>query len=119
MTTNCAAVVVLLFSLVLPGHGAEAAETGGVLVFRDARVFDGAQVLPCATVLVRNGRIAAAGPQVHAPDGAGVIDARGNTLLSGSIDSHTGVFGPEVLRAALVFGVSPPKPEAAPGGTPG
>ena len=106
MTTKCAALVVLLFSVGLPRHVAGGAETGGVLVFRDARVFDGAQVLPRATVLVRNGRIAAVGPQVQAPDGARIIDARGKTLLLGLIDSHTHVFGPEVLRAALVFGVT-------------
>lgn len=106
MTTKGAALVVLLCSVVLPRHAAWGVETGGVLVFRDARVFDGAQVLPRATVLVRNGRIAALGPQVQAPDGARIIDARGKTLLPGLIDSHTHVFGPEVLRAALVFGVT-------------
>ena len=106
MTTKCAALAVLLFSAVLPRHGARGAETNGALVFRDARVFDGAQVLPRATVLVLNGRIAAVGPQVQAPVGARVIDARGKTLLPGLIDSHTHVFGPEVLRAALVFGVT-------------
>ena len=106
MTTKCAGLVVLLFSMVLPRQVVGGAETGGALVFRDARVFDGAQVLPRATVLVRNGRIAAVGSQVQAPDGASVIDARGKTLLPGLIDAHTHVFGPEVLRAALVFGVT-------------
>jgi adenine deaminase len=106
MTTKCAALVVLLFSVVLPRHVVGGAETGGAFVFRDARVFDGAQVLPRATVLVRNGRIAAVGPQLQAPDDARVIDARGKTLLPGLIDSHTHVFGPELLRAALVFGVT-------------
>src|ERR1035438_1573810 len=105
-STKCAAVVFLLLSVVLPCHVVGAAEAGEVLVFRDARVFDGAQVLPHATVVVRNGRIAAVGPQVQAPDSARVIDARGKTLLPGLIDSHTHVFGPEVLRAALVFGVT-------------
>src|ERR1019366_7407143 len=106
MMTKCAALVVLLLSVVLTRQVAGGAETGGALVFRDARVFDGAQVLPRATVLVRNGRIAAVGPQIQAPDGARIIDARGKTLLPGLIDSHTHVFGPEVLRAALVFGVT-------------
>ena len=106
MMTQYAGLVVLLFSLALPLRVAGGAENGGVLVFRDARVFDGAQVLPRASVLVRNGRIEAVGTQVQAPDGAQVIDARGKTLLPGLIDSHTHVFGPEVLRAALVFGVT-------------
>jgi imidazolonepropionase-like amidohydrolase len=70
-------------SLALLRHVAGGVETGGALVFRDARVFDGAQVLPRATVVVRNGLIAAVGPQLQAPDGARVIDARGKTLLPG------------------------------------
>lgn len=34
------------------------------LAFRDARVFDGTQVIPNADVLVRDGRIAAVGPHM-------------------------------------------------------
>ena len=90
--------MVLLFSVVLPRYVAGGAETGGALVFRDARVFDGVQVLPRATVLVWHGRIAAVGAQLQVTEGARVIDARGKTLLPGLIDSHTHVFGPEVLR---------------------
>jgi hypothetical protein len=70
MTAKHTALVFILCSVVLPRHVAWGAEAGGALVFRDARVFDGMQVLPRATVLVRNGRIAAVGPQVQAPDGA-------------------------------------------------
>lgn len=94
MTTQYAGLVVLLFSMVLPRHVVGGVEAGGVLVFRDARVFDGAQMLPRASVLVQNGRIAAVGPQVQAPDGAHVIEGRGKTLLPGLIDSHTHVFFP-------------------------
>jgi imidazolonepropionase-like amidohydrolase len=106
MTTRYIGLVVFLLSLVWPRHVARGAESEGVLVFRDARVFDGAQVLPRATVLVRDGRITAVGPEVQAPEGARVIDARGKTLLPGLIDAHPHVFGPDVLRAALVFGVT-------------
>jgi hypothetical protein len=106
MTAKNVALVVLLFCLVFPRHAARGADSGDVLFFRDARVFDGAQVLPRASVLVRNGRIVAVGPELTAPDGARIVDARGKTLLPGLIDSHTHVFGPEVLRAALVFGVT-------------
>ncbi len=106
MTTKCVGLIVLLASLVLPCHVAGGAERDGALVFRDVRVFDGAQVLPHATVLVRSGRIAAVGPQIEVPEGAHVIDARGKTLLPGLIDSHTHVFGAESLRAALAFGVT-------------
>ena len=90
----------------LAGQVAAGTEPGGLLIFRDARVFDGARVLPRASVLVRNGRVVAIGQEIKAPDGASVIDAQGKTLLPGLIDSHTHVFGPEVLRAALVFGVT-------------
>lgn len=93
ITTKYAALVVLLCSLVLPHHVAGGVETGGALVFRDARDFDGAQVLPRATVLVRNGRIAAVGPELLAPDGARVIDSRGKMLLPRLIDLHTHVNG--------------------------
>lgn len=81
-------------------------EKGAALVFQNARVFDGVRVLPRGTVVVQGGRITAVGPNVSAPAGAQVIDAGGKTLLPGLIDSHTHVFGPDVLRSALVFGVT-------------
>lgn len=76
------------------------------IVFRDAHVFDGIRVLPRATVVVLDGRIADVGAHAHAPLGAKAIDASGKTLLPGLIDAHTHVFGPEALRAALVLGVT-------------
>jgi imidazolonepropionase-like amidohydrolase len=74
------------------------------LVFRDARVFTGDEVLEETDVLVSGGRIAAIGRDLSAP-AAEVIDARGRTLLPGLIDAHTHTFG-DALKEALVFGVT-------------
>ena len=76
------------------------------IVFRNAKVFDGATVLPAGTdVLVQDGKIVAVGKRLRIPDGTEVIDASGKTLLPGLIDSHTHVFG-EALTEALMFGVT-------------
>ena len=71
----------------------------------NVRVFDGEKVLPKATVVVQNGRIAAVGPNAKVPAGATIVDGRGKTLLPGLIDAHTHTFG--AARAdAVRFGVT-------------
>lgn len=72
----------------------------------NARVFDGTRFLPRATVVVVDGRIQAAGPDVKPPAGAEVIDAGGAALLPGFIDAHTHTFDSSMLERALVFGVT-------------
>ena len=55
--------------------------------------------LPESDLLIRNGKIAAIGPRLQAPDGARVIDARGRFVMPGIVDthSHMGVYPwPEV-----------------------
>lgn len=42
-----------------------------------------------ASILLRDGRIAAIGPEVQAPPGAVVVDARGRWITPGLIDAHT------------------------------
>lgn len=76
------------------------------LAIRGARVFDGEQLLPAVTVLVRDGRIAAVGPAVEIPPGAHVVEGEGHTLLPGFIDAHTHTVAPEMLTTALAFGVT-------------
>jgi len=76
------------------------------LVFRDARVFDGTQVIPQTDVLERDGRIAAVGPHMAVPEGAQVIDGSGKTLLPGLIDAHAHVWMRTALKQQLVFGVT-------------
>jgi imidazolonepropionase-like amidohydrolase len=75
-------------------------------VFRNARVFDGATVLPGTDVLVVNGLITRLGKSLNAPAGAQIIDATDKTLLPGLIDAHTHAFTVAALREAAVFGVT-------------
>ncbi len=59
------------------------------ILLRPAAVFDGAQRHDGWAVLVDGERIAAAGPNLAAPDGARTIELPGATLLPGLIDLHT------------------------------
>jgi len=111
---------------------AGAAEGPAAFAITNVQVFDGTRLLPKGIVVVRDGRIAAAGPDAKVPDGAKIVDAAGGTLLPGFIDSHTHAFA-NALERALVFGVTTELdmftgPElgremragqAAPGGAPG
>lgn len=72
---------------------------------RGVRLFDGERVVRRATVIVRDGRIAAVGKRVAIPDGLPVVDGAGKTLLPGLIDAHVHTFG-DARRDALRFGVT-------------
>jgi imidazolonepropionase-like amidohydrolase len=61
-------------------------------------------IIDRGTVVIRNGLIAAAGPNVNAPPDARVIDGSGLTVYPGLIDSYTNLAVPE------------PAPAASPGG---
>jgi imidazolonepropionase-like amidohydrolase len=74
--------------------------------FAGIRVFDGEQAHPRASVLVRDGQVAAVGAGLTAPPGAEVIAGDGRTLLPGLIDSHTHAAFPGSLEQAIVFGVT-------------
>ena len=74
-------------------------------LIRNARVFDGENVIDAANVLVRDGRIEAVGHDVAIVAGMRVIDATGKTLLPGLIDAHTHSWG-DAQRDALRFGVT-------------
>jgi imidazolonepropionase-like amidohydrolase len=81
-------------------------ETGRTIVFKDARVFDGERILPQATVVITDGRIAAVGEKVAIPPDAEIISGKGKTLLPGLIDAHVHVWDRAQLRQSLVFGVT-------------
>ena len=56
-------------------------------------------------VWVENGKIKSVGKNLKVPSDARVIDASGDTLLPGLIDSHTHVWG-DALKEAEIFGVT-------------
>lgn len=79
---------------------------GEILAIRGVRVFDGEVAHEGWTVVVRDGRISAAGPNVTVPAGASVVAGEGRTLMPGMIDAHTHVFYDAHLREALAWGVT-------------
>jgi imidazolonepropionase-like amidohydrolase len=84
---------------------AQAATSSRSFVIQHARIFDGNQVISADSVFVQNGRIQAVGKDLKTPPGAAVIDATGDTLLPGLIDSHTHDWG-DSPKQALLFGVT-------------
>lgn len=95
----------IALTLSLAASTAFCAEAPTTFAITNARIFDGTRMIPTGTVVVRDGRIVAAGPDAQAPEGATVVNAGGGTVLPGFIDSHTHVFG-NALQRALVFGVT-------------
>jgi imidazolonepropionase-like amidohydrolase len=87
------------------GTGAAAPGQGRRILFRGARVFDGVRVHHGLEVLVAGSTIAEVGQHVTAA-GATVVDGTGQTLMPGLVDSHFHTASREMLRAALVFGVT-------------
>ncbi len=79
--------------------------SGRPFVIRHARIFDGKQVISADSVLVQNGKIETIGKNMRVPAGTTEIDAAGDTLLPGLIDSHTHDWG-ESPKQALLFGVT-------------
>lgn len=81
-----------------------AAESRTFLI-RRARVFDGEKFLPARDVSVENGIVEAMGNDLKAAPGTKEVDATGDTLLPGLIDSHTHTWA-NALEEALLFGVT-------------
>lgn len=97
--------LLVLVLLLLPQPLDDTQRPAADLAFTDVRVFDGTEVIEQATVVVRDGRIAEAGPDVAAPAGTEILDGTGHTLLPGLIDSHVHAFG-SAREDALRFGVT-------------
>ncbi len=65
-------------------------KTGGNVLIKDAIVLTVTKgSLPKASILVKDGKIAAVGADLAAPEGVKVIDAKGLVVMPGIIDSHS------------------------------
>lgn len=83
----------LAFLLAMAGGIASAQPRGAAgqnTLIRNATVLTVSQgTLPNTDVLIRNGKIAAIGKDIKAPEGARVIDATGKFVLPGIVDAHS------------------------------
>jgi N-acetylglucosamine-6-phosphate deacetylase len=77
--------------------GLTAQPFSGTVLFRNATIWTQgpAGTLQTADMLIRDGKIAAIGENLNAPDGATIFDVRGMHITPGLIDchSHTGISG--------------------------
>ncbi len=90
------------------------AEPAGLAIV-GAQLIDGTggAPVPDSVIVIRDGRIVAAGPRetVEAPDGAEVVDGAGKTVIPGLVDMHSHYRGDraatdQLLRTQLYFGVT-------------
>lgn len=107
-------VVAAVVAAVAIGQAQAAPARGPVTAIMDATVFDGTGAPPrVATVIIRDGRIAAVGPGLKAPRGALVVQAKGKALLPGFFDLHTHwtpggapAIAPQIASAYVAAGVT-------------
>ena len=80
----------------------------GVVAFEGARIIDGTGKSPIekGTILVRDGRIVAIGPDVPVPAGAQRIDVQGKTIIPGLINAHGHVSDLSQLGVYARYGVT-------------
>ncbi len=96
-----------LFVLVALLVGPLSASPQGVVALRGATVHTAAgDPIPNATVVIRDGKIAAVGANVAVPAGAQVVDASGKQIIPGMIDnhSHIGADPSDLNEQAVSFG---------------
>src|SRR6185436_8656281 len=105
-TTLRRALAALVFCLPAVAVADPSAQVSDSFTITNVRVFDGSRVIPEATVVVRDGRIRAVGPNVVPPSGLPVIDGTGSTLLPGLIDAHAHAWARRDLERAAQFGVT-------------
>src|SRR5215475_1502973 len=82
--------IAALFGLLCVTAGAQTRDAAQATLIKNATVLTVSHgTLTNSDVLLRNGKIAAVGPNLNAPTGARVIDGTGKFVLPGIIDAHS------------------------------
>ena len=86
------------------------AQSASVSAFTGVTLVDGTDRAPVvnATLLVRDGRVLAAGPadQVRVPEGAQRVPLAGKVVIPGLINAHGHVNGPDDLATYAAYGIT-------------
>src|SRR4051794_16588105 len=77
--------------------------SGADVLIQNVRLFDGKDVTPETSVLVRGNKVQSIGRTIYARAVAEIVDGRGRTLLPGLIDAHTHSSTRECLRNAATL----------------
>jgi imidazolonepropionase-like amidohydrolase len=84
------ALLIAIFAFALLAHVPVEAQAANVVLIQNATVLTVTHgTIEHGSILIRDGRIAAVGTDVKAPDGATVIDAAGQFVIPGIIDCHS------------------------------
>ncbi|MGH9330679.1 MAG: amidohydrolase family protein, partial [Vicinamibacterales bacterium] len=94
-----------IFLVALLAGQAPPASTSLAIVHANVVDVRNGSVMPDATIVVRDGRIASVGSGAP-PPGLRIVDARGLHVLPGLIDAHTHIANLRAARAALESGVT-------------
>src|SRR5215472_11513607 len=89
------AALLLLFMPLL------AAAAGTTTVIQNATVLTVTHGTYHGSILIRDGKIAEAGEKVQVPDGARVIDAKGQYVMPGIIDCHSHIAADSINEGAV------------------
>src|SRR5271163_1030224 len=84
------ALLIVIFALALFAHVSVQAQTPNVVLIQNATVLTVTHgTIEHGSILIRDGKIAAVGADLKAPEGAAIIDATGQYVMPGIIDCHS------------------------------
>ncbi len=98
-------VLIVLCLCLLPSHLQPFGEASKSTVIKDVRIFDGKEIFPSGTVVIKEGKIIQVGKDVSIPEGVEILSGEGYTLLPGFFDCHTHVWTAQNLQQSLIFGL--------------